>query len=59
MKQQINTRHEKENQNWGATPLVGHPSGRLHPLAGYTLWQAIPSGRLPKNKKGKLNYTVT
>ena len=33
MKTQIITRHQTskgEDKNWGATPLVGYPSGRLH-----------------------------
>ena len=45
-KKQYMKKHNKGNINWRATPLVGHPSGRLHPLVGYTLWQATPSGRL-------------
>ena len=30
------TKTQRENK------LEGHPSGRLHPLVGYTLWQATP-----------------
>ena len=60
MKTQINTRHQTSKETKlggypsGRPPLwQATPSGRQHPLAGYTLCQAT------QNKKGKLNYTVT
>ena len=37
-KQYMKTANQHKTLNKGKTKLGGYPSGRLHPLVGYTLW---------------------